>query len=401
MKIWIVNQYASTPETGMGGRHYYLARELAEQGHEIFLIASSFTHLLQKPLHFDGDFLNQEISEKFHFIWMNLPKYSGAHDKKRVFNWLKFSWKLLKLPQYIGNKPDVILYSSPSLIPFLGVKHLANKLNARLVFEVRDIWPLTLVELGGYSAKHPFIRFMQWIEDLAYQDSDKVVSNLSNAVEHMVKRGMDADKFNFIANGFDLNEVQSPQDLSEDTRNLIPKNKFIIGYVGTIGISNALSVLIDAAFLCQEEKDVVFVLVGEGKEKKEIQKKSKSLLNVVFIDAVPKRQISSVLELFDICFLSQAPSVLYKYGVASRKLPEYLIASKPIIHATKHDSLVGKINAGVCIQPLDPVEIFEAIMSLKKLTPEERIKMGENGRKYALDNYNYSKLAKKLAKVLN
>ena len=73
----------------------------------------------------------------------------------------------------MSDKPDAILYSSPALVGFLGVKYLSNEYpDARLVFEVRDIWPLTLVELGGYSPKHPFIRLLQWIEDKAYRDSD-------------------------------------------------------------------------------------------------------------------------------------------------------------------------------------------------------------------------------------
>jgi hypothetical protein len=92
--------------------------------------------------------------------------------------------------------------SSPSPIYFSGAEVLAKKSGARLVFVVLDIWPLTLTEIGSYSSKHPFIRFMQWVGDKAYRDSDAVVSNLKNAIDHMLSRKIDKAKFSWIPNGF-------------------------------------------------------------------------------------------------------------------------------------------------------------------------------------------------------
>ena len=112
--IWLINQYASTPETGMGGRHYYLAKELAKQGHKVYLIGASFNHLLREPPKLDNAFKIEEI-EEFQFVWVKVPSYKEAHSKKRVLNWFKFAWQLLKLPKVIADKPDVILASSPSL----------------------------------------------------------------------------------------------------------------------------------------------------------------------------------------------------------------------------------------------------------------------------------------------
>ena len=132
----------------MGGRHYYFAKELARQGHKVYLIAAGFTHLLRMPPALKNEFTIQPILDNCNFVWIKVPEYSDAHNKKRVFNWFDFAWKLLKLPRVISDKPDAILYSSPSLIPFLRAQRLAKKFNAKLAFEVRDIWPLTLMELG-------------------------------------------------------------------------------------------------------------------------------------------------------------------------------------------------------------------------------------------------------------
>jgi hypothetical protein len=114
-------------------------------------------------------------------------------------------------------------------------QYLAKKCKAKLVFEVRDIWPLTLTEIGGFSMKHPFILLLQWIEDRAYRYSDRVVSNLKNSVEHMIARGMEAEKLAWIPNGFSRDEFSLVKPLDADVLMKLPGNKFIVGYTGTFG----------------------------------------------------------------------------------------------------------------------------------------------------------------------
>ncbi|ROZ80438.1 glycosyltransferase WbuB [Pseudomonas neustonica] len=238
--IWIINQYASTPDVGVGGRHYYLANELAKLGYKVYVIASASSHLLRQQPTFSGTFHVVDVTNSFSFVWVKLPRYEKSSSKQRALNWFLFGWQLQKLTKVVAEKPDVILHSSPSLVPFLGAQRLAKKLSARLVFEVRDIWPLTLVELGGYSRRHPFIQLMLWIERKAYRDSDKVVSNLRNAVDHMVKQGMSREKFSWVPNGVSLEEVAGEVPLDESVKALLPKNKFMVGYTGTIGLANSI-----------------------------------------------------------------------------------------------------------------------------------------------------------------
>ena len=400
--FWLINQYASTPETGMGGRHYYLAKELANQGHTVYLIAAGYTHLLRTPLELDKDYTIETVTAGFNFVWVKLPKYSHAHDKKRVLNWFIFAWKLLKLPKVIEDKADAILYSSPSLIAFLGAQRLAKKLQTKLAFEVRDIWPLTLIELGGYSPKHPFIRLMQWVEDRAYHDSDVVLSNLPSAVEHMVARGMVRGKFQWIPNGCDLSELKTPKPLSVTTQLALPKGKFIIGYAGTLGVANALDSFIEAALLLKGEVEIAFVLVGGGKEKSTLVEQAKGLNNVYFIDPIPKQQIHSMLAEFDVCYIGLTKDPLFRFGVSPNKLFEYLLSLCPVLYAIESGDYlpVDECKAGLSIPAEDPQAIADAVVKLKDMSPEERQKMGENGRIYALEHHDYAKLAQKLAHVL-
>ena len=401
--FWLINQYASTPETGMGGRHYYLAKELAKQGHKVYLIAAGFTHLLRQLPKLEKDFTVQSIAENFDFVWVKMPEYSDAHDKKRVLNWFRFAWKLLKLPKVIADKPDAILVSSPAPFMFLGAQRLAKKFNAKLAFEVRDIWPLTLIELGGYSPKHPFIRLMQWVEDKAYRDSGVVLSNLPNSVEHMVERGMNREKFMWIPNGFDMAELENAQPLNESAVSSLPKDKFIIGYTGTLGVANSLDTIIEAAEILKDQTDIAFVLVGGGKEKPGLVEKAKGLNNVTFIDPIPKQQIQSMLAEFDVCYIGLTKDPLFRFGVSPNKLFDYLLSSKPILYGIESGDYkpVNEAKAGLSIPAKNPQAIADAVLQFKALSSEERQKMGENGRAYALEHHDYAKLAQKLAEVLS
>jgi glycosyltransferase involved in cell wall biosynthesis len=401
--FWFINSYASTPKTGMGGRHFYLAQELAKMGHKVYVIASSTHHLHRVRPQCDKKIQIEKISPGFNFVWVNGINYPEAHSKKRVLNWFLFSWRLHHLSKALPEKPDAILCSSPSIFSFLGAEWLAKRYKAKLLFEVRDIWPLTLTEVGGNSPNHPLIRLMQWIEDRAYRKSNRVVSNLKNAVEHMVQHGMDRHKFAWIPNGFSLSEVSQNVPLSPKVAQKIPQGKFIVGYTGTLGVSNAMSTLIEAAEILKENADIAFVIVGCGKEKSSLEEavRSKILKNVVFIDPIPKSQIQSMLQRFDACFIGWLKEDLYRFGIGANKIPEYLFSGKPIVHAYSGacDPVV-EFQAGLVTEAENPKILAQAILHLQKMPSAERQALGANGRKAALVNYEYGQLAKNLAGVL-
>lgn len=402
--IWIINQYASSPNAGMGGRHYYFARQLAKKGYEVYLIASSTHHLLRHKPVLKG-FFKQENIEDFHFVWLDGVHYDQAHSKKRILNWLVFTWNLLKLKRLKELKaPNTILCSSPSLISFLAARKLAKFFNSRLVFEVRDIWPLSLIEIGGFSLKHPFIRFLQWIEDKAYRESDAVVSNLKNSLDHMNSRGLKSEKFYWIPNGFSLDEVEKKKEVNEESKQLIPKNTFTVGYAGTHGVANSLETLIKAAEKLRDYQDISFVLVGAGKEKERLKDlaEKKQLKNVFFLNPVSKVEVYSLIELFDVCYLGLTKDDLFRFGVSPNKLFDYLISARPVIYAIESGEYrpVEEARAGIQIPPEDEEKLKEAILTLYQMPLEKREELGRNGKKEALENYEFKKLTDQLESVL-
>ncbi|MBK8458516.1 MAG: glycosyltransferase family 4 protein [Phyllobacteriaceae bacterium] len=379
-RIWIINQYASTPQNGIGGRHHHLAAELVKLGHEVTVISARWHHLRNdKP----GNPPERETGQSYRSVELDVPRYAHAHDPWRVAGWFVFAWKLARLGRKGEPRPDMIIYSSPSPIGYLGAEHLARRLKAELVFEVRDIWPLTLVELGGHSVYHPFILFLQWLENRACRTCDLAISNLRGAEAHMRDHGLAPGKFVWIPNGFSRRSFDAMTPLDVKTAAQIPRDSLIVGYAGTFGEANALESLVDAAHLLRDEPGLAFVLVGDGRLKPVLRRRIEALKpgNVILLDRIPANQIPALLQRFGICFSGTKPSHLYEYGIAANKLPEYLYSARPILHAYsgKHDP-VAENGAGLTVEPGNAEAIAAAIRRLKAMTAAERAAMGSRGR---------------------
>lgn len=400
--VWIINQYASTPETGIGGRHYLLAHELAAKGLNVYLIMASFHHMLHAPIELDAKYKCSK-DESFNIVHVRVPDYGDAHSSGRIRNWFLFAYRLLGLKRFISHKPDAILYSSLSLIGVLSAERLARYYHVPLTFEVRDIWPLTLTEIGGVSPRHPFVRFLQWVEDRAYKESSRVISNLPGAVTHMVQRGMDPAKFEWIPNGVSVGEMERCEPLDEAFLAKMPQDQFVVGYAGTHGVANALDNFLSAAALLLEYSDISLVLVGRGKEKERLQKRARSenLDNVLFLPAVAKTQVLSTLNMFDLCFIGWKDEPLYRYGIGANKIPEYFFSGKPVIHAYSGGSdPVEQFGAGLTVSAENPEALAGGILKLYRMSPEQRAAFGSNGKRAAIERYDYSRLASQLQTVL-
>lgn len=363
---------------------------------------SSFNHLLRKP-HFQKEKYLIEKRDGVNLVWVKTTPYILANSKTRVFNWFYFSYLISKIDKVCKHKPDAILYSSPSLVGYLGARVLSKRYSATLTFEVRDIWPKTLCQIGSFSSLHPFIRFLQWIEDYAYKTSTNVVSNLPNALFHMEKRGLNKEKFTWIPNGYSKYDFFSGKNISSEVLSLLPKDKFIVGYTGTLGKANAINYLIEAACYLKEEKDIFFVIVGDGSDKVDLvnSAKIKGLKNIIFIDPISKLEVASMLSHFDLCYLGWHNNEIYDFGIAANKLCEYFLSSKPVLHSYSGNSdPVLTFNSGISVEAENPLSIAEGIKLIRNMTEEQRFKLGRNGYDAAFIDFEYEHLAQRLLTII-
>ena len=393
--IWIINEYAGSPYHGMEFRHYYLSKELVKLGHSVTVVSSSYSHLFkQMPKE------KRENLDGVDYLWLKTFTYGSSHDKRRVLKWFLFMFKVFFLPLSL-KKPDVIIVSPMAPFPILPAWVLSKIYGVKLIYEVKDIWPLSLIELGGFDANHPFIKIMAWFEKFALKKSDTIVSNLQNYGQH-IKDDVGIDrKFIWISNGVDLEELSQIEPLEEHLKASIPRDKFIVGYTGTVGVANALESFCEAARDLQEHDEILFVIVGDGQEKKNLIETYGNLDNILFIDSIHKKQVQSVLELFDVCFLGWNKESLYKYGTSANKIFDYMYSGKPILNAFSGGGDIVKISqCGISVEAQNQDAIKRGIVKLYEMSNEDRELLGTNGKQYVLEHFTYEKLAEKFSQLL-
>jgi glycosyltransferase involved in cell wall biosynthesis len=397
--IWVINQYAGSPWHGMEYRHYHLARGLAERGHRVVVVSGSHSHLFTRPPRVSRLFTRQVI-DGVSYCWVAVPRYGPAISLGRVLNMAAFAAALEALPTSRLPRPDAILVSSPSLFPVPIASRWARRFGARLVFEVRDIWPLTLQELGGLSSRHPLIVAMQRLEDHGYRVADSVVSVLPGAGAHMVARGMDPAKFHYLPNGIDLDGARRSGDPPATIRDAVRPGAFTVGFVGTLGRANVLETLIDAARLLDPD-EVRVVVVGHGPERSQLVERAADARNVAFVGPIPKGDVAAALQLFDACYVGYRRSSLYRFGVSPNKLYDYMAAGRPVLFAADAaNQPVQEADCGLTVAPEDPAALAGAITSLAAASEAERARLGANARGYVERHHEYGRLAGELAEIL-
>jgi hypothetical protein len=390
--IWVINQFAGNPESGWGERHYYFSKNWIEKGYRVTIISGSYNHVFHKLPHAPAQF-NMDNYDGTQFCWVKVPDYNPK-SVTRFWSFLIFAFKILFLPVKKLGKPDIIVVSSMPIFPVLTGYWLKIRYHSKaLLFEIRDIWPLTLVLLGDVSPKHVAVRFIGWFEKFGYRKADRIVSLLPNAASHFEQIANAGTKFEYIPNGLD-EAVLTKENLPEQIVFNIPKEKFIIGYTGTIGLANALEYLVDAAGLLKDDKRYHFVIIGDGYLKEELELKSKDFGNISFFPKIRKNQVASAIEYFDICFVGRNDTPLFKHGVSANKYFDYMLAGKPVLDSNNYiKDPVELSGCGLIVAPDSADTIVEGIHHFFNLSPQERAIMGEKGRDYVRVNHNITHLS--------
>jgi len=378
-------------------RHYFLGRQLIQQGNRVVIVSGSFSHLYRTPPRVDVPYVVESI-DGITYCWVRVPSYQQPVSLGRLWNQVVFAWRLRSMPIDALPRPDAIVVSSPSLFPLPFARRWARRFASRLIFEVRDLWPLSLQELADLPVWHPLVLAMQLFESYGYRHAHSVVSLLPLARRHMESHGMRHDKFVYIPNGVDATERDSVPAAPPATRR---DDTFTVGYVGTLGLANAVADLIDAARMLQDRPNIRFVIIGDGNRKAALEAASASLPAVEFLGSVPKEEVPSYLAGLDACYIGLMREPLFRFGVSPNKLFEYMYAAKPIIYAIDSGNRpVEDAACGISVPAGSPPDIAAAIRHLADLSDEERRQLGENGREYAMREHNYARLAERLATIL-
>lgn len=406
MRILYESDLAGSKYHGMAYRIYQFSYEFKKQGHEVMIVAASYSHVRHTNPKVKG-VLSSEIIDGIVYKWIRTPSYKG-NGMGRVFHMLMYNLRLWLYAKKIAKefKPDVVIASGVSPLDFFGCYRIARKSGAKIYLEVGDLWPLSPIELGGYSKNHPFIRFMQYAEDFSYKHTDQVISLLPYAKKYMESHGLVQGKFNYIPNGVLLSDWNKRILLSSNHKNLLEGLRrsgfFIVGYTGAHGQANSLKAIIDAVHSLKDEK-VVLVLVGSGTEKTSLVEyvERYNISNTYFLPPIRKEEIPECLRLMDVLYIGLQKQSLFRFGISPNKMFDYMMAQKPIIQAIDAgNNIVKEANCGIYAEPENVEEISLAILKLRKLPREELEKLGKNGYDYVTKKHSYDTLTRQFLDLL-
>lgn len=403
--VWIFNHYAISPDLAGGTRHYSLARELVNMGFEVTIFASNVSHAEKKAVRLqNGGLWSVESINGVKFMWLRSFIYS-SNNWRRILNVLSYFFmallKGINRPKNL-HKPDIVIGSSVHLLAVLAGRLMATYYKVHFITEIRDLWPQTLIDSGVISETGSVARLMRCLEFFLYNHSDHIITLLPLAPEYICQRGISKSKVSWISNGVDLSHLSATSIKPQGQ----PKTHFEIFYTGNHGIYDDLDTIVNCAIILQNKnvKSIKFVLVGDGIAKKQLIVKAKEnhLTNIEFRDPVSKHLIPEILQEADACILVNMDIPLYKYGISSNKLFDYLAAAKPVIMVGDIvQNPVEKAHCGITVRPDDPEILAAACLDLSYLSVDQLKQWGANGRQYVEQYYSYAYLAERLVRIIN
>jgi glycosyltransferase involved in cell wall biosynthesis len=401
MHILIIHQaFASLNEPG-GTRHHEFARLLSSRGHQVTVIASPVSYITGAPTpSLFSQKMGRDKGGGGAVTILRASVYSAHHKSfaHRVIAFVSFMASSFWLGLGVRDV-DLVWGTSPPIFQGVTAWVLARLKGAKLLFEVRDLWPQFAIAVGVLT--NPLlIRMSEWLERFLYRHADQVMVNSPGYQEHVEARG--ARRVELVPNGSDPS-MFDPDDEGAvfRTRHLLA-DKFVVLYAGAHGMSNDLGVVLEAAKML-ENTDLQIVLLGDGKEKANLQAQADQLglTNVTFVPSVPKAEMPGTLGAADACIAILKPLEEYKTTYPN-KVFDYMAAGRPVALAI--DGVIREVveaaGCGIFAEPGNPSALADAIRTLAADKAKAR-EMGLKGRAHLEEHFSRAAIGEKLLNLLD
>jgi len=408
VKLLYVSQYFS-PEMGApAARAAELSAHWAQMGHGVTVLTGFPNHPTGVvPPEWRQRLRNLRYKEKISGVqvertWLWALPNRKAHE--RIRNYASFclsaAFTGLDLP-----KPDVVIATSPQLLCALAGWWIAAWKRVPFVFEVRDLWPESLAAVGAGGEGTLLHTTLGAIAGFLYKRATRIVVVTPAFKDHLIKHWrVPPDKIAVVENGVETDLFRPDPAAAEIKTHLNLDARFLICYIGTMGMAHGLETLIAAAEQLQKDLPrATFLLIGEGAEKQRIidLAAARRLTNILFLDQQPRERIPAYVSAADLCLVMLKRTELFK-TVIPTKLLEYMACARPVILAVDGQSrqIVEQAQAGVFVEPENVDSLVKTICELAQ-NPEQRKKLGENGRQYIVENLSRGQTARHYINILN
>jgi glycosyltransferase involved in cell wall biosynthesis len=403
MKVTFLCQYFP-PEMGApAARTYEHARYWVENGHEVTVI-TGFPNHPTGVIHpnYRNDWVKRETVEGIELLRTRIYVTPNKGFTKRILNFLSFFASSLFFGATMTKRPDVVVGTSPQFFCAIAAWLLSRIQRVPFVFEVRDIWPESAIELGVLKNRW-LIRALEAVEMFLYRQAEIIIPVAESTKPYLIEKGIPAEKIRIVPNGIDAKFLALPSNSPAQARaELGLQDKFIISYIGTHGISHALNVVLQAADRLRDDQRFHFLLIGEGADKEHLERLAAELQlpNVTFMNAQPRERLLSFYRASDISLVPLRRLPVFQKVLPS-KLFELMGNGCPIICSVEGEAaaLVERAQAGLCIEP-ESVEALLAAIHRLHADAALRQQLGANGKQFVTTHYMRSMLADSFLKAL-
>jgi len=402
MRILYLSQYFP-PEMGApAARVSELSREWARLGHRVTVLTGFPNHPTGViPPDYRGELWRREEKEGVQIV--RTPIFAAANRgvARRSLAYVSYALSSALVGPLLAEKPDVIVATSPQFLTALSGLWLSKLLRAPFVFEVRDLWPRSIVEVGALPKDHLGIRALEQLERMLYRKADRIVAVTDSFVDEIAAHGIDRKKISVITNGVDL-ELFQPRDRAADRARLgLPRDAFLASYVGTHGMAHGLGTLLEVARRLRERggaaSNVLLLLLGEGAEKPKLvaEAKAAGLTNLLFWDQRPRDEVAQVLSASNACLVMLKDAPLFRTVIPS-KIFECMGAGRAVVSTVEGESrrILEAAGCGLFSPPEDAGALSDLLAGLAA-DPARLDAMGMSGRAHALAHYSRPALARR------
>jgi len=411
MKILYVSQYFP-PEMGApAARAAELSRHWARAGHDVTVLTGFPNHPTGVvPPEYRNEFqrlVAHELVDDVNVVRTWLLPFPNRKAHERMLNYSSFCLSAASTGLFLS-RPDVVIATSPQLLVGLSGWWLSRWKRVPFVFEVRDLWPESLAAVGMGDGNSLLHRTLARIAGFLYRRSDCVAVVTPAFEDYLVEYWhVPREKISVIENGVET-DLFAPQPLNGKSvadlrRELNAEGKFVVSYIGTMGMAHGLETIIAAAAELQETNpEIVFLMLGEGSDKERIAAlaQERGLTNLRFVDQQPREKIPAYISASDVCLVLLKKTDLFKTVIPTKML-EFMSCARPVILGVDGQAraILEESRGGLVIEPENSAALVKAIRDLAENRALAR-ELGESGRKYIVRKFSRRQTAEKYIHVL-
>jgi glycosyltransferase involved in cell wall biosynthesis len=406
MRILYVSQYFP-PEMGApAARAAELSRHWALQGHEVTVLTGFPNHPTGVvPPEYRGELRRlvvRERSDGVNVVRTWLLPFPNRKAHERILNYSSFCASAATTGLFLS-PPDLVIATSPQLLVALSGWWLAKCKRVPFVFEVRDLWPESLAAVGMGRESSLLYGALSKIAGFLYRRCDHVVVVTPAFKDHLVEHWqVPREKISVIENGVET-QLFAPTAPADMRRKLGIDEKFVVSYIGTMGMAHGLETVLEAAAQLREHSpEILFLLLGEGSEKERLALLAgeRGLSNVRFLDQKPREKIPAYICASDVCLVLLKKNELFKTVLPSKML-EFMSCGRAVILGVDGQArgILEEARGGLAIDPENARALANAICLLASNRKMAEA-MGQEAREYIVRNFSRQQTAERYIRVL-